>query len=132
METTIIKTYETPSGIKVEVKGELVLEKKVWLDGDSDTVPICEIKLNVFANGRCQGACIEELTEAQKAKQSVACTHRVGQLPLTAEHVEIIRGVRAGLEQHPAWIAKQEEIAKEQAAITDYNKTLENIELQEG
>jgi hypothetical protein len=132
METTIIKTYETPNGIKVEVKGELVLEKQVNLDGQLGTVSACEIKLNVFANGKSQGSWIRELTAVQKSKLPAVCTHVVGQLPLTSEHVEIIKSVRAELEQHPAWIENQEKIAREQAARGEYNETLKNIELQEG
>ena len=130
MKTTITKSYETPSGINVKVKGELVLEKVVNLDGQLDTVPACEIRLTVFANGKTQGGIIDELTEHQKATQAVGCTHRVGLLPLMPEHVEIIRNVRKELERHPAWVAKQALIAKNRAEIAEYERTLEFIELQ--
>ncbi len=127
METTIIKTWETSNGIKVEVKGEIVLEKIVNLDGQKDSVPACDIKVSIFTNGSSQGSWIQELNDAQKKQVPASYTHYVGNLPLKPEHVESIRSVKEELEQHPAWIAKQEAIAKNQAEIAEYETALTDV-----
>ena len=114
---SITKTFEMRNGTPVTVTGTLILEKKVWLDGDTDTVPTCEIDVTVSVKGHGeQLGSVRKMTAKELATAPAGYTHVVGRLGLTTEQAELIQSVRTELEQHPSWITKQAQIAANDAA----------------
>lgn len=113
----ITKNFETRNGKNVTITGTLILEKEVWLDGDIDTIPTCEIRVDVNVDGRgSQGGNVRKMTAAEKSSAPAGYTQVVGRLGLTDKQAEIILSVYAELEQHPAWQAKQARIAANEKA----------------
>jgi hypothetical protein len=120
--TTITKSWTGRTGKTITVTGELVTEKEIWLDGDKDTIPCCEMSLDVTVDGNSQGDWVRKLTPAELKQAPAGYTHRVGQLGLTAENVAVIKGVRGEIEAHPAWVAKQQKIAENERQLAQINK----------
>ena len=121
--TTITKSWTGRTGKIITVTGNLVTEKEIWLDGDKDTIPCCEMSMDVTVDGKSQGDWVRKLTPAELKQAPAGYTHRVGQLGLTAENVTVIESVRAEIERHPAWIAKKELEARNEAVSAQINKT---------
>lgn len=113
----ITKSYTTPKGTLVTINGRLELEKISYADGYNIPIDCCDIYINVNVPGRGdQGESICKMTDAQKAQSPAGYNWIVGKLGLTDAQAEIIRSVRAELEQHPAWQAKQARIAANEAS----------------
>ena len=125
----IIKKFNTRAGNPVTVTGTLYLEKDVNLDGDKFTTAACEISIDVVAAGHgSQGSWVREMTPAQRKQAPAGYTHICGKLGLTAEQAEIINSVRSELEQHPAWIAKQNLIAENEQAGAEYRAHVKQVD----
>lgn len=124
----ITKTFQTRSGTPVTVTGILYLEKEVNLDGYIDTVPACEINVTVEVQGKGdQGGYVRAMSAADKKQAPAGYNWVCGRLGLTDDQAEIIRSVRAELEQHSAWQAKQARIAENEKADVEYRAHVRRV-----
>jgi hypothetical protein len=124
----IAKTFQTRGGSLVTVTGKLELEKEIWLDGHTDTIPTCEIYINVEVAGKgSQGGNIYPMSSAQKLQAPAGYNWVCGRLGLTDEQAEIIRSVRTELEQNPSWIAKQARIAQAEIEEAEYEEHVRRV-----
>ena len=121
--TTITKSWTGRTGKTITVTGKLETEKEIWLDGDTDTIPCCEMSMDIAVDGDSQGDCVRWLTSAELMRAPAGYTHRVGQLGLTAKNVAVIEGVRSEIEALPAWVAKKEMEARNDVVDAQINKT---------
>lgn len=121
----VTRIFETRSGRKVTVTGQLILEKDTWLDGHTGTMSVCEKYINVEVDGKGrQGSRIDELTASQKAVAPAGYTHKVGNLGLTSEQVEIIQSVKDEIASHPRWVAK---VAADEAKLEAYENKMKKL-----
>ena len=109
MTTEIVKTWNTKSGKLVIVTGRLSTERTVNLDGHIDTIPECEIYINVNVQGHGdQGGWVREIKPV--TVDGIIYTHKVGDMALTPDKAELINSVRLALESLPEWQDKQAQI----------------------
>jgi hypothetical protein len=113
----IKKTWKTLGGLDVTLTGTLRLEKTVDLDGDICPVDCCEIDIVIHVDQKgYQWGSVKPLAINHPAVK-LGRSHIIGELALTFEQASLIASVRAELEAHPAWVAKQAAIAKNRAEI---------------
>jgi hypothetical protein len=113
------KTWKTSTGKTVTVTGTITLSETINADGDMVEVSRCDINVDVEVEGHGrQGSWIKLLPKSAPAAK-MGYTHLVGRLALMPEQVDIINSVRAAVESHPAWVAKQERIAKNRREIAE-------------
>lgn len=113
------KTWKTSTGKTVTVTGTITLSKTIDADGYSVEVPCCDINVDVDVEGHGrQGDRVTKLPKTNPLTK-LGATHQVGILALMPDQVEIINSVRAEVESHPAWVAKQERIAKNRREIAE-------------
>lgn len=125
----ITKTFQTRSGTLVTVTGKIELEKEIWLDGNTDTIPACEIYINVEVAGKgSQGGNIYPMSAADKKNAPAGYNWVCGHLGLTDDQAGIIRSVRTELEHHPAWIAKQARIAQAEIEDAEYQEHVRRVD----
>ena len=115
----INREWKTKSGKQVKVIGNLITEKNINADGQNIEVKTCEINLNVTVDGKRMGGFISKLP-SQTVKDGITYTHRIGNMALTIDKVEIINNVRAELEATPEWVAKQAQIEKGKKELAEY------------
>ena len=121
MTIEIKKSWTTQSGKSVEVIGKLITEKEIWLDGNTDTVPTCEMDVTVSVDGMPQFGSIRKLGSNEKAPAGF--THVIGRLALTPEKVAIIESVKADLESNPIWVEHQAQIEANLKAMAEINRS---------
>lgn len=111
-------TIKTTKGTSVVVTARLVLAKTIYADGDNITVDCCEMGLvTADISGHPQQAGYREFAKPIDHPDYGPLHGCIGQLGLTAHNIDKVKALIAELQQHPAWIAKQAAIAKNQAAI---------------
>lgn len=122
-EIVIIRQFNTlATGKTVTVTGRIELERRLWLDGHEDTVPCCEMRVDVQLEGvGSMGSHIQPLTadEKKRCRPGFDYTHRVDRLALTKDQVELIQSVKRDLERHPAWVQRQAQIAENRRAAAE-------------
>jgi hypothetical protein len=130
MENIIEKIeWNLSDGRKVSVEIELRLEKKINLDGWKSTVECCEIW---GPTAEVEGEAMP-LTDYRKLSKPVTKGDKtivaaIDNLGLTADQDQLIEDAIARIKNHPAWVAKQERAAKNQAEI----RAMENRRRQSG
>lgn len=127
-EVKTTKTYRTAKGNEVVINGTLSLEKEIWADGHSIIVPACEIKISVIAGAHGdQGGDVRRMSAAEKKAAPAGCNWMVGKLPLTDEQAEIVKSVRAELEQHPAYQEKLAAIDADLLATEEHERETRKV-----
>ena len=122
----ITKTFKTQSGKTITVTGRLILQKEIWLDGDTDTVATCEKHIVVEAEGHgvvSYTGDVRKLTAAEKKQAPSGYNWVCERLGLTDAQADIIRSVKNEIEQHPAWQAKLARIARAEKELEEYERT---------
>jgi hypothetical protein len=125
----LTKTFTTAKGTTITVTGTLVLEKEVWLDGDTFTTSCCDLLVNVYAPGHGdQGGDVRKLNTNELRQVPAGYTHKVGQLGLTTEQAELIKSVYTELKQHSDWIALQARISANEKADAEYQAHVRRVD----
>jgi hypothetical protein len=124
----ITKKFQMRNGTDVVVKGILYLEKELWLDGDRDVVPTCEISVNVEVAGHGnQGGWVRKLNANELKQAPAGYTHVCGNLGLTTEQAELIKSVRAELEQQPEWVEHMNRVAQAEKETDEYYEHVRRV-----
>ena len=120
MENQKVTTeFKTSKGAAVVVTAELILKKTHYADGDNITVDCCEMG-TVIAD--IEGFPRQEgfyRFYAPKEVNGFTAVATIGKLALTSDNAAKVEAAIAELERHPAWIAKQAKIAKNQKEIAE-------------
>jgi hypothetical protein len=108
------------NGKKVTYTVALQLQREINLDGDKDIVPCCEIAEHVDMDGESIIPSLNTLTtpaivNGKTVVASLGLSPR--KLGLTQETYDAIKAARIEIEQHPAWIKKQKQIAKNEKEL---------------
>ena len=120
MENQIEKVeFKTSKGAAVVVTAELILSKTHYADGDNITVDCCEMGLvKATVDGFPNQAGYQKLYNP--VDHVVGQLHAtIGKLGLIEENMELVESAISKLKQHPAWIAKQAQIAKNRKDIEE-------------
>jgi len=118
MENQIEKVeFKTSKDAVVVVTAELALSKIVDLDGDKCPVDCCEMK-EIFADIEGHPRQYGYSKHANPISHELGRLYAsVGKLGLIKENAELVENAINRLKRNPAWIAKQEKIAKNQKEI---------------
>lgn len=125
--TYISRTWQTSKGATVEVIGELVTSKTVYLDGQAITSETCDVNIQVKLDGMPLGATVTELTPAQK-KAYPGFEYKIGSLALTRAQAMTIDEVSQQIKRNPVYVRhinkQAQSIAQNQREIAAYEKSL--------
>ena len=105
-------TWTLKSGAAATYTVEIILEKEINLDGDKSIVPCCEINssFDIPGIGSIDGGMIIERTGTANGFDFVAVAGN--KVALSADVYNAIKAANAEVNAHPAWIAKQAAIVR--------------------
>lgn len=105
-------TWTLRSGAEATYSIEITLEKEINLDGDKSIVPCCEIhaRFNIPGVGYIPGDMITEKSGCSNGFNFVAVIGN--KAAISAEVYAEIKAATAEVKAHPAWVAKQSAIAR--------------------
>lgn len=116
---TATTEFKTSTGADVKVTAELILEETIYTDGDNVKVDCCEKGLVIAdIDGFPQQTGFSEYLKPIDSDFG-AIYGSIGKLGLIAENLKKVKDAIAELEQHPAWVAKQAKIEKNQKEIAE-------------
>ena len=128
MTNPIVTTeFQTSKGARVIVTAELQLTKKVYADGHNVTVDCCEMGLvKADIDGHPQQTGFREFGAPVEHPDGWTLYGDIGKLGLTADNLAKVKMAIAGLESHPAWIAKQQKIHENMKAHAEMERKRES------
>jgi len=112
-----LHTWNTQSGLKVEVTAELILSNTVWCDGDEVTVPDCRIETTVTLEGR---GSLGSIVPVARTISGVTYPAYAGPLMISDENYSAIKQMEKELKETPEWIAKMKKAAAAAAEAEKY------------
>lgn len=110
--------WTTTRGTELKVVSGLKLSKTINLDGHVSNVKCCEKFFEVTINGKHHDADCLSTRGYPRTNKGVTVYAEMGRLCLSSQtDVARVQALVAKTESHPAWVTKQELIAKNQKEI---------------
>lgn len=115
VETKLTHTWNLKDGRKATATSELTLKETVYADGYNVEVDCCKRSFSLEIEG--MGIIGTYLSRRPVEVNGVTHPATCGKCAFSPETFAAIDAMESKLDQHPAWIAKQEKITKNQKEI---------------
>jgi hypothetical protein len=116
---TATREWTTEAGTHVTASVELILRRTLWADGDKIEIDCCEMgPVTARPTGHAEQDGYIEFAEPKTQGGNVYVA-AIGKLGLTSSSNKIVQDMIAEIKEHPAWVAKQETIDRNQREIAE-------------